>query len=54
LPFTNLQHVADELRCSIMEAAAAEPEWREMATLKLWAEVGAKQRHDKQGAGLPV
>jgi hypothetical protein len=44
VPFGNLQAIADELRCSVMEAAEADPEWRQMATLKLLALAGSKRR----------
>lgn len=50
LPFSSLQILADELRCSVMEAAAADPEWRHMARTKLVAHAQAEKRK----AGVPA
>jgi hypothetical protein len=44
VPFVNLQMVAKELRCSVMEAAAVDPEWRYYAELKLLAQMQAGKR----------
>lgn len=49
MPFTNMQAIADELHCSVMEAAAADPEWREYATLKLLAQGEATRRRGEPG-----
>ncbi|GAC1654724.1 MAG: hypothetical protein NVS4B6_31220 [Mycobacterium sp.] len=46
IPFENMQAIAEELRCSVMEAAEADPEWREMATVKLLALAEAKRRNE--------
>lgn len=48
-PFVNLQFIADELRCSVMEAAGADPEWQQMARVAVWAKVRAKRRQDETG-----
>jgi hypothetical protein len=39
-----MQALADELRCSVMDAAAADPEWRQYATIKLLAHAEADER----------
>lgn len=46
MPFENMQAIADELRCSVIEAATADPEWRHMARTKLHASMQAKQRRE--------
>lgn len=45
-----MQALADELRCSVMAAAEADPEWRQMATINLLAQAESKRRRESATA----
>jgi hypothetical protein len=45
-----MQAIAEELRCSVPEAAVADPEWRRMATIKLMAQSEVERRRQEEQA----